>query len=359
MTIAAIISKGYEWPVDKTPSPIGDVILLSAEDDPADTIRPRLDAAGANPQRVHILKAVQEVNAEGVLTQRMFSLKRDLAALEEILSSLPDCKLVTVDPISAYLDDINSHRNAAVRGLIAPLAALAAKHKIAVIAVDHLNKNSHEGNALYRPGGSLAFVAAARAVYIVTKDKEKPERCLVMPIKNNIARANAGLAYSVVGTENNAPVMVWEPEPVNIKIDEVLAQLESEERSEIDWAILFLEDLLANGRKLASEVHKEANDAHIKNKALRRAQSKLGIQPFKDKTIFNGPWWWVLPGHEVAQSGEGVLLKIEGMLDSEGHLRTTDNAKLAEDSLNLGMDSKPKDSENSVDGDIKAEDIPF
>jgi hypothetical protein len=126
-TMAAVVSRGYEWPVDKTPSEIGDVILLSAEDDPADTTKPRLDAAEADSKRVHTLQAIREVNVDGTRTQRMFSLKRDLDALEEMLATLPECKLVVVDPISAYLDETDSHRNAAVRGLLGPLAHVLIK----------------------------------------------------------------------------------------------------------------------------------------------------------------------------------------------------------------------------------------
>jgi Bifunctional DNA primase/polymerase, N-terminal/AAA domain len=144
--MASIVSKGYVWPVDDIASPIGDVILLSAEDDPADTTKPRLEAAEADSKRVHTLQAIRELQEDGTQTQRMFSLKRDLNALEDMLATLPECKLVIVDPISAYLDDTDSHRNAAVRGLLGPLAALASKYKIAIVAIDHLNKNSNESN---------------------------------------------------------------------------------------------------------------------------------------------------------------------------------------------------------------------
>ena len=79
---------------------MGDVVLLSAEDDPADTIRPRLDAAQADCSRIHILQAVRERDTDGVATERTFSLKRDITVLEELLPTLPDCRLLVVDPIS-------------------------------------------------------------------------------------------------------------------------------------------------------------------------------------------------------------------------------------------------------------------
>ena len=143
---AAVISKGYTWPLETCPAPIGSVVLLSAEDDPADTIRPRLDAAEADCARIHVLQAIRDVDAKGNSTERMFSFKRDLVALEERLSSLPDCKLLIIDPVSAYLDGTDSHNNTDVRGLLAPLAKLATDHKVAVVLVQHLNKSSGVGD---------------------------------------------------------------------------------------------------------------------------------------------------------------------------------------------------------------------
>ena len=227
-TLAAIVSKGYSFPVDNTKAPMGDVVLLSAEDDAADTIKPRLEAAEADCARIHILKAVQEVDDAGKQTERMFSLKNDIAILEKLLPSIPDCCLLIIDPISAYLNDTDSHNNSDIRGLLAPLAALATRYKIAIIAVSHLNKGSG-GNALYRAMGSLAFVAAARAAYVVTKDEHNPQRRLFLPVKNNLAQDTTGLAYTVVTAPNGAPVMAWEPDPIVITADEALVPIEPNE----------------------------------------------------------------------------------------------------------------------------------
>ncbi len=319
-TVATAVSKGGAWPVDNVPlSPMGDVILLSAEDDAADTIKPRLEAAGADCSRVHTLQAVRETNADGSLSERMFSLKRDVDALEQMLDTLPECKVVIVDPISAYLDDTDSHRNAAVRGLLAPLSALASKRRVAIIAVDHLNKNSGEKNSLYRAGGSLGFVAAARAVYIVSKDQNKPERRLVIPIKNNIAKENTGLAYTVIGDANKTPVIVWEPDPVNITASEVLSSMESdEERTDTNWAVMVLQHVLSGGPMNAPDVFKECKQAGLSEKQVRRAGKKLGISP--KKTGFNSGWMWELPKHEDAPADEDAHNKLEGVLEEDGHL---------------------------------------
>ena len=317
--LAAHISKGMPWPIDKEFCPTGDVVLLSAEDDPADTIRPRLDAAGADCNRVHILRAIQDKGENGKEVQRMFSFKRDVERLEEVLSSLPECRLLAIDPISAYLDGTDSNNNSDIRGLFAPLAELAERHNVAILAISHLNKSAG-GSAMYRTMGSLAFVAAARAVFVVTKDQDNPERRLVLPVKINIARDSAGLAYSVVTAENGAPVIAWEKEPVNITAAEALAPAESsEERTNTDWAIELLEEILANGPLSVAEIRKEAQGAGVSKKCLERAKVKLKIEP--KKVGYKEGWVWALPGHEDTPKDEEHLPKKEGVFDVAGNLQ--------------------------------------
>ncbi|OGZ10753.1 MAG: hypothetical protein A3C93_05555 [Candidatus Lloydbacteria bacterium RIFCSPHIGHO2_02_FULL_54_17] len=315
-TLAAIVSKGYLFPVDNSQAPIGDVILLSAEDDVADTTKPRLEAADADCARIHALQAVQETDDEGTPVQRMFSLKRDIVRLEELLSSLPECRLLVIDPISAYLGDTDSHNNSDVRGLLAPLSTLAARYKIAIVAVSHLNKGG-SGNALYRAMGSLAFVAAARAAYVVTKDEQDPLRRLFLPAKNNLAQDITGLAYKVITAENGQPVIVWELEPITVTADEALTPFEpNEEHTATDEAVGFLRDLLSGGSMKAHEVKKEAREAGISEKSLRRGRERLGIKP--RKSAFEGGWEWGLT--EDAPSSQDAHPKTEGTLGDTGHL---------------------------------------
>ena len=321
-TMAAIVSKGASWPVDCTPSPIGDVVLLSAEDDAADTIKPRLEAAGADSKRVHTLQAIREKGEDGKQKERLFSLQGDIEALEEMLAAIPECKLIVVDPVSAYLGDTESHNNAAIRGLLYPLAVLAAKHKVALVAINHFNKNSKEKNSLYRPAGSLAFVAAARSAYVVARDTEDQNRRLVIPLKNNLAKETTGLAYTIVSDENDAPIIVWEPDPVDVTASEALSEPDTNaKRSDTEWAILFLQDLLSAGPIEAAQVQKEARKAGINDKPLRTAREKLKIKP--QKSSFQGPWMWALPHHEDAQQDEDAPSENKGRLEDGGHLGET------------------------------------
>lgn len=303
VALAAHVSRGTAWPVDHAQCPSGKVLILSAEDDPADTIRPRLDAAGADPSRVHLLKAVRGIDVKTGETQtRMFSLKRDLETLSAELERLRDVRLVVVDPVSAYLDGTDSHTNADVRALLAPLAELAARHQAAIVAVSHLNKGGQQ-SALYRVTGSLAFVAAARAVYAVLKDPQDPQRRLILPVKNNLAPDNAGVAYAIGAAANGAPVVEWEPNPVTITAEEALAPAEAdEEHTERKEAADWLREVLADGPRRVKELMQDARAYGFSDRTLQRARRVIGA--VVEREGFGGHCRWALsipanPAHSL------------------------------------------------------------
>jgi hypothetical protein len=125
--IAAAITNGGPWPNNEGHATQGSVLMLSAEDDVADTIRPRLEAAGADVSRVHMLEAVR-TNEGG---RRGLDLSRDIAQLEKALAQVPDTQAIIIDPLSAYMGKIDSHRATDVRfGVLAPLQDLAQRARV-------------------------------------------------------------------------------------------------------------------------------------------------------------------------------------------------------------------------------------
>ena len=214
--MAAHVSTGRAWP-DGTPCPLGSVVLASAEDDPEDTIRPRLDAAGADASRVHLLDHV--IAGDG--RREPFGL-RHVDELDALLTSLGDAVMVSIDPISAYTGDADSHKNSDVRGLLAPLSAIAAKHRVALVAVSHLNKGTSAA-AIYRTSGSLGFVAASRACLLVATPPDQPELRYLITIKNNLAAMDGGIAYYVRTSESSVPFVEWRPGTIDVTADEALA----------------------------------------------------------------------------------------------------------------------------------------
>ena len=135
--LAARVSLGAPLPCSEGTAPQGSVIILSAEDSDADTIVPRLRAAGADLGRVNIIKMV-ELDEDG---RRGFNLQADLGALERMIVKLGDVQLVVIDPISSYLGrGLDSHRNSDVRGVLEPLSEMAERLGVAIVSVTHFSK---------------------------------------------------------------------------------------------------------------------------------------------------------------------------------------------------------------------------
>ncbi|MBF0311096.1 MAG: AAA family ATPase [Magnetococcales bacterium] len=293
--MAARVSTGQPWP-DGTPCPLGTVFLLTAEDDPADTLRPRLEAAGANLSKVFVLDGVCSRDSRGRSIQRTFNLAEDIEILDKELAKHPDAVMVGIDPISAYLGGTDSHNNADVRGLLAPLAKLAQAHQVAVVMVTHLNKGA--GNAVSRVTGSGAFVAAARAAFLVAKDPHDPERRLFLPIKNNIGNDSTGLAFRIESVRLESGIetsrIAWEPGAVTLTADRLLNPVGSTRKTSLSEAEDFLSRELANGAVPAEVLKQHAAEAGISETTLNRAKTEMGIMARKKKGVVNGGWEWAL-----------------------------------------------------------------
>ena len=295
----ATVTRGGQWPVDQTRAPEGSAVILSAEDDVANTIVPRLIAAGADVSRMHVVEAVHAIASGGTPGIRGVDLGRDVAALETLLESIGDVVLIVIDPITAYLGRTDSHINAEVRGLLLPLTQLAELYGAAIIAVTHLRKSTGS-EALLAVTGSLGFVAASRAAYLVVKDASEPVRRLWLPLKNNLGADLAGLAYRIEPCEIANSIATsrieWESEPVTITADGALvAQADRDElRTEREGAAEWLRELLSRGPVLAREVQAEAKSAGHSWSTVRRAKDVIGVQVIRDGFGKGGAWRWSL-----------------------------------------------------------------
>jgi putative DNA primase/helicase len=207
--IAATVSRGKEWPCGEVQSRHGSVVVLSAEDDAADTIIPRLIAADADCKKIQILEAVRSEDDEG---HRCFNLQLDLPELERKIAELGDTALVIIDPITSYLGKVDSHKNAELRSVLEPLGKMAARQHVTVVANTHLSKATG-GNANSRVIGSVAFVNHARAAFIVTADPDDSGKRLFLPSKTNLGKPRDGLAYRIADTALPGPdgSVIWAP----------------------------------------------------------------------------------------------------------------------------------------------------
>jgi putative DNA primase/helicase len=290
--MSAVVSNGGAWPCGEGSTLPGDVIFMSAEDGIRDTIVPRLMAAGANTSRVHIVAAATRPDGTG---RKTFSLKTDVDLLEAKAREIGAVRLIIVDPISAYMGGADGNGNVETREVLEPLAEMADRLRIAVVAVTHLNKGGAGGqSALNRFAGSIAFVAAARAAFAVIEDSEDDGRRLFLQAKNNLGAKCNGLAFRleqrIVDGDILSSNVMFENDHVSQSIDEALTASESRggaaggQTSKAD-AAEFLSDVLAHGPRDVLEVESLARAATLlgadkplrQNKAFREARKSLGV----------------------------------------------------------------------------------
>ena len=280
LDLAARLSRGDEMPDGSLP-PAGEAAILTCEDSEYDTIRPRLDAAGAEPSRVHHIDGVGPVGGK----PRFLALNRHLEAMNVWLKAHPEVRYFIFDPISAFLGDgVDSHKNSDVRAVLGPLADMAEQHRVAVLGITHMSKGN--AKALHRVIGSVAFVAAARAAWSVSKDPDDPDRRLFLPVKNNLGNID-GLAYRLTGSGKDTHIE-WEDGPITMTADDAEAP---GERSPIHEATEWLQARLDNGAVNAAVVLREAGKDGIAERTLKRAKADLGISSRRE----GSNWVWELP----------------------------------------------------------------
>jgi putative DNA primase/helicase len=320
--VAATISRAGLWPCGEGRAPLGNVIIFNAEDGADDTIIPRLIAAGADRERIHIVSAVLQEDGKG---RRTFNLQADLALLEAKIREIGDVALVIIDPISSYMGKADSHKNSEVRGALEPANEMAARMGVAILSITHFSKagSGTTSKALHRFIGSIAFVGAPRAAFAVVADTDNEGRMLLLHAKNNMAPKPPGLAYRllqiIVSDGIVASYVHWEDTPVTISADEALGAAEGsrENRSAREQAEEFLRERLAAGPVPQKQVRADAEGAGLAWATVRRAKDRLGIRPEKDG--MDGGWLWTLP--KVLKSAEDAQPRKVSTFGGNEHLR--------------------------------------
>jgi putative DNA primase/helicase len=291
LSLAATITCGGRWP-DGSHAEVGEVLIWSGEDDPADTLVPRLKAAGAELSRVHFVGQVRDQRGP-----RPFDPALDMAALLEAIRGMTSLRLLILDPIvNAIASD--SNKNAEVRRALAPVVDLAASFGVAVLGVSHFSKGSQNRDPVERVTGSLAFGALARVVLAAVRAKTEngPDRRLLARAKSNIGKDDGGFAYSLeqvnIGQGIEASRVMWGP-AIEGSARELLADAEVKEGGALHDAAHWLRELLKGGPVPADAVVLAAEASGISRSTLNRAKKLVGAKSTKDK--FRSHWSWCLP----------------------------------------------------------------
>jgi len=257
--IAARLSTGLPFPGETERRPPCSVVMLNAEDGEADTIRPRLEAAGADVSLVYTIKP-NAGSAAGPV-----SIPKDIERLREAVAE-SKARLLVIDPIMAFLSTgICAHKDQDVRLALHPLKRLAESAGIAVILVRHLNKVAGP-NPLYRGGGSIGIIAAARIGMVIANDPDNANRRVLAVSKINVGRFPASLSFAVNVAASGAPVIEWQGESPHTAQD-LLAPVNHEFQSQLSAAKEFLLEVLPAS---ALDIQAQAKENGIAKATLRR-----------------------------------------------------------------------------------------
>jgi hypothetical protein len=299
----ACVTAGQRWPDGTSAGTPRSVIMVTAEDALDQEVVPRLMAAGADLNRVHILKYIKQSDDR----KRQFLLSEDLELLEKKIAEIGDVALVTIDPITAYMGSkTDSHKATEVRSQLGPLKDFTERVNVAVSAITHPAKNAGQ-RAIDHFIGSQAFIAAARighACFAELVDDIPTNRYLFAHVKHNPSTQRATLAYRisemVIGQDQNgtnigAPRVTFDEGSIDITADAIIAAAREGGRGGDQQAVrhFVYNTLVENGGSMPSkELAREAAEQHgYTLKQLRRAREALGIVAVKDGTR----WIWQLP----------------------------------------------------------------
>ena len=291
MSMCAIVSGGGSWP-DGSPCESGNVLIWSSEDDPNDTLVPRLIAAG-NLDRCHFIQGVRE-NGE----LRSFDPARDISKIEEKIEHMGGVKLLVLDPVVTVVAG-DSHKNNEVRRALQPLVDLAQRHDMAILGLTHLSKGNAGQDPSLRVNGSIGFTAVARTLFIAQKipTGDGTEQGIFTKAKANTSSSSGAFKYTIepVSIETNIETtrINWGQ---RIDGDARTLLMDSSEDSRDGSGNELLDMLraeLENGPMPVNDVLQSLESCGFSKDQIKRASVKLGVD--KAKQGMEGPWMWSLP----------------------------------------------------------------
>jgi putative DNA primase/helicase len=319
LKFAATITTGGTWP-DNSRAPISNVLIWSGEDDPKDTLLPRLLAMGADQNRIYFVGGANTGDGQ----PRPFDPAQDMDSLRAEALKLGDVGFMIVDPIvNAVAGD--SHKNSETRRSLQPVVDLAEQLGASVLGISHYTKGTQGRDPIERVTGSIAFGAVPRIIMgaaKVLRDDGSIDRILVRA-KSNIGPDGGGYAYTLDQVELKdypglfASSVLWGP-PLDGSAQKLLSHAETAgdgaERTALSEAENFLLAELTGGRVPSKELGTRAKNAGIADRTLKRAKQALGVRAVRDGAT--GAWYTELPTEfeEIDQESQSPVTPCHGPL---------------------------------------------
>jgi archaellum biogenesis ATPase FlaH len=268
LRLAALLSRGEKLPYDeKEREPIW-IIYQTAEDSLEDTVKPRLQDAGADCSRIRVIDETEQPLTMG--DERL-----------EVAIRQTSAKLIVLDPIQSYLGaDVDMHRANEIRPVLNHLAKLADEYKCAVVLIGHMNK-ANGAKSAYRGLGSIDFQATARSVLIIGRIKDQPEIRVMAHEKSSLAPEGAAIAFEL----NKETGFHWIGH-YDISVEDLLAGYSKD--SKLHMAESLLREELKIGKVSQNEILEKARVKDISKRVLDQAKKNLGVRSSRTEN----KWYW-------------------------------------------------------------------
>jgi hypothetical protein len=261
----------------------GSVLFLSAEDDPARVLKPRLVENGADVSKVRYQEKVFSLDANGMMMLR-----------QEIEAHRP--ALVVIDPIIAYMDaDTDGNKANDTMRFMVELDLIAREYDVSILIVRHLRKAKAD-NAMHQGIGSIAISARVRSGLILGIHPHDPTKRAIAHAKANYSEKGPTIVFELCSQEKGRPpVVTWHDADPDLSEDDLLAKPPGtigRPREERDFAKDFLREALSKGPVEKNKLNQIASTRSITPETLRRAADDMNIVKRRGKS---GRSMWSLP----------------------------------------------------------------
>jgi putative DNA primase/helicase len=303
LDLIACVTTGKDFPDGaQNTLPPSKVLLAATEDDPADTIIPRLIAAGADVSKVKIILGTVVISKKDKKLKKKrtnLDIKRDAKILLDAIKEIPDLALVALDPITGFLGDVDVNKDKDVRPVLEELNRVLNKAKITCVGIIHSSKRS-DVDAVHKVSGAGSMAAVVRAVWGFSRNPEDKSDCRMSFVKGNLGKVKGGVKYKIEGTpvcingkSIDTPYIVW-GEKTEEDADDLL-KAERANKDGADSKMLIATSLIRSMLPAkAKDIFKKGEQEGVSDNTIRRARYKIDGLIARQRS---GEWWWFIDGN--------------------------------------------------------------